>query len=300
MSSSPSFFQRQFIRFLLSPYFWLNLVGVLIATLLFAWLVKTGLSAYTHHGESIAVPDLRGLTVEQVERMLESKNLRYAIANSSYDKDVLPGAILDQDPPPMSRVKESRRIYLTINATSAPMVGIPNIIYNSLENALIQLESAGLAAGEKRYVPDPAKNAVLDIKLRGVSVEPGTKVPKGTPIELVLGNGVGNTTVTVPNVVGLTYSQARVTILGYQLNVGAMVRDTGITDLNDALVYRQVPDPAAGETTITIGEPIDIWVRENPAFANGRGRCSCSQPRRFGPCGNQSQAHLRKKCRLIR
>lgn len=263
---STSFFQRPFGQYTKTRYFWFNLASMFFLSLFLIWFVTMSLSAYTHHGESITVPDLRGLTMQNVKKLLDSKNLDYVVADSSFTRDMLPDAIMEQFPKPGAKVKEGRRIYLTVNARTAPLVAIPNIVYNSLENALIQLESAGLILGEKKYVPDPAKNAVLDVKLRGVTVEPGTKVPKGTAIDVVLGNGVGNTMVDVPTVIGLTYAQARITILGYQLNVGAVIKDPGITDAGSAIIYKQVPNPAEGDTQISIGQPIDIWIKENPAL----------------------------------
>ena len=244
---STSFFQRPFGQYTKTRYFWVNLVSMFFLSLFLIWFVTMSLSAYTHHGESITVPDLRGLTMQNVEKLLDSKNLDYVVADSSFTRDMLPDAIMEQFPKPGAKVKEGRRIYLTVNARTAPLVAIPNIVYNSLENALIQLESAGLILGEKKY-------------------EPGTKVPKGTAIDVVLGKGVGNTMVDVPTVIGLTYAQARITILGYQLNVGAVIKDPGITDAGSAIIYKQVPNPAEGDTQISIGQPIDIWIKENPAL----------------------------------
>lgn len=260
---------NSFSQFIRTPQFWVNLGGMLLAAVVLVWLTAWTINVYTHHGESITVPELRGLTMENAQKLLYSKNLDFIVADSSFNKNMLPDAVIEQFPRPGAKVKEDRRIYLTVNARTAPMVGIPNIIYNSLENAIIQLESTGLSIGEKQYVPDVAKNAVLDIKLRGVSVEPGTKVPKGTAVDLVLGNGVGETMVDVPMVVGLTYSQARIAILGYQLSVGAMVKDSVITNLSNAIVFKQSPDPAQGQTQIPIGQAVDIWLRENPALKTG-------------------------------
>lgn len=261
---STPFFERPFGQYIQTRYFWLNLIAMLLLSLTLIWIVTKSLSAYTHHGESIVVPELRGLTMQNALDLLDSQNLDYIVADSGFTKEMLPDAIIEQFPRPGSKVKEDRRIYLTVNARVAPLVGIPNVVYNSLENAIIQLESAGLLVGERKYVPDPAKNAVLDVKLRGITVEPGTKVPKGTPIDLVLGNGIGNTMVDVPVITGLTYNQARITVLGYQLNVGAVVKDPGITNMGEAIVYKQSPNPADGDTQIAIGQPIDIWLQENP------------------------------------
>lgn len=237
-----------------------------ILTLVLAWLAFTSLSFYTRHGESIKVPDLRGMTLDKVEDYLESRNLRYAVVDSSYNKDLEPLAVIDQNPKPDATVKENRRIYLTVNAKNPPLVRVPDILYASLRNAEVQLQSVGLEVGEMKYVPDLAKNAVLDLRINGVSIKPGTDIAKGTKIDLVLGNGIGNTTVNVPNLVGKTFLEAKLTLRGFNLNLGAVVKQGPISNEETAYVIRQNPDPGTdGTRQITLGEPIDIFIQQGTA-----------------------------------
>ncbi|MGB0932339.1 MAG: hypothetical protein ACPGVB_16275, partial [Chitinophagales bacterium] len=79
---------------------------------------------------------------------------------------------------------------------------------------------------------------------------------------LVLGNGLGNTKIPVPTLVGLSFLEARIAIQGMSLTVGAVVRDGDVPerDSDQAIVYRQIPAPGDG-TEITIGEPVDLFLR---------------------------------------
>ena len=247
---------------ILGSSLWRHLLAIVLASVIAVWLIFWGLGVYTNHGESITVPDLREMTLDQVKRHLKTKDLRYTILDSTYIRGKLPETVIEQDPVPGANVKENRRIYLTINSKTPPIVEIPNIIQASLRHAEKQLQSVGLEVGELEYVPYKYKNLVLKIKLNGNEIEPGMKVEKGSHITLILGNGLGNTRIPVPTLVGLSYLEARIAIQGMSLTVGAVVRDDNVreTDSDNAIVYRQIPAPDDG-TEITIGEPVDLFLR---------------------------------------
>ncbi len=252
-----------FIQFLLSRYFWGNLLLMVLLTMALIWLTLKGLGSYTNHGESIVVPSFEGMSISEVTKQIESKALRYAVVDSSYNKDLPPGTVIDQNPLPDAKVKENRRIYLTINASTPPKVKIPDIINASRRNAMVQLESVGLEVGRQDYVPDLAKDAVLDMKLEGSSIGVGTEVAKGTKIDLVLGNGYGLTRIQVPELIQMTLLEAQLTLKANNLNIGAIIPKEDILEeeRNEALVYQQ--SPTVGRM-ITEGEPVDLFITKNP------------------------------------
>ncbi len=221
------------------------------------------LDGYTHHGESITVPDLRGRTITEIDRMFETLKLSYTIMDSSYLPTQPPNSILEQEPPPGARVKENRRIYLTINASLPPRVKMPNLVDKSLRQAQMELEVYGLNLGELQYRPDLALNAVLDQMYLGKHILPGTLIHKNSTIDLVLGNGLGETQVTVPNLTGLTFAEAKWTLLGTNLNIGHVEWDVTITDSATAVVYRQIPEhDNESQRKLNFGEAVDIHLTQ--------------------------------------
>ncbi|MBK8583979.1 MAG: PASTA domain-containing protein [Bacteroidetes bacterium] len=110
------------ISFLKSRSFVINLVILLVIILIIFGSVSSWMSRFTHHGESISVPDLRGQKIERMESFLADKHLQYKVIDSLFDLQKNPGTILEQDPAPNSKVKEGRTIYLTVNAQHAPDV----------------------------------------------------------------------------------------------------------------------------------------------------------------------------------
>lgn len=241
-------------------------IGMVIILL---FLVQSGLKTYTRHDESVTVPDLRGSSFEQVKTILGGKNLEMQIMDSVYDMSKPPMSIVDQNPKPNTKVKEGRTIYITINATKAPTTEIPDLIgRSSLKYAKMQLESYGLKVGELIYKPDPHLNAVIGMMVNGKNVTKKMRVPRGTVIDVILGDGLGNSRISVPYLIGLRLNEAIFKMKGYSLNSGAIIADEGITDTMDAFIYKQVPAYGEGNT-IRIGEPIDLFVsRERPEGVN--------------------------------
>jgi len=222
--------------------------------------IQAGLKSYTRHGESITVPDLRGATFEQVKTILGSRNLSWEVMDSVYDMHKPPLSIIDQNPKPNSKVKEGRTIYITINATKAPTTEIPDLVgRSSLKFAKMQLESYGLKVGELIYKPDPHLNAVLGMQVNGKSVNAKQRVPRGTVIDLVLGDANGSSRIPVPYLLGRRYDEVEFKLKGYSLNVGALVIDEGVRDTAGAIVYKQFPAYGSGNT-IRMGEPIDLFL----------------------------------------
>lgn len=243
-----------------------NLLAAVVVVVIVLLVVQSSLKTYTRHGESITVPDLRGMSFEQVKSVLSDNNLEWQVMDSVFDMNRPPMSIVDQNPKPKSHVKQGRTIYITINATTAPSTEIPDLIgRSSLKYAKMQLESYGLKVGEPIYKPDPHLNAVIGIMVNGKNITRKMKIPKGTVVTLVLGDGLGNSRISVPYLIGLRYDEAEFKLKGYSLNVGAVITDEGISDTSGAVIWKQ--NPAYGQgNSIRIGEPIDLFLaKELPA-----------------------------------
>jgi beta-lactam-binding protein with PASTA domain len=141
---------------------------------------------------------------------------------------------------------------------------MPDLIDLSSRQAISLLETYGLRIGELIYVPDIARNAVLQQKYNKGSIEPGTLIEKGTAIDLVLGSGVASTQVNVPLLIGKTREEATRLILSASLNIGNEV----FLDAEDAQarVYRQSPNVLEGPQQVQMGTAVDLYYRSGAAF----------------------------------
>ena len=82
----------------------------------------------TNHGESITVPSVEGLPITKVEGFLESHDLRYEVNDSSYSADYPPLTVLKQYPAAGAKVKENRKIFVSVNRRNPPTVKMPDLI----------------------------------------------------------------------------------------------------------------------------------------------------------------------------
>lgn len=238
----------------------LNILLALVIIVVLLLLVQLSLKSYTRHGESVDVPDLKGVSFEKAVKLLDDKNLEWQIIDSIFDSNKPPLSVVDQNPKSGSKVKYGRTIYITINATNAPTTELPDLIgRSSFKYAKMQLESFGLKVGEPIYRPDPHFNSVIGMEVNGVPVDKKTRVAKGTTITLVLGDGIGGSSIQIPYLIGLRFDEAEFKLKGYSLNVGALVVKDGVSDTSGAVVYKQVPAFGLGKT-IRIGEPIDLFI----------------------------------------
>jgi eukaryotic-like serine/threonine-protein kinase len=243
-------------------------IGILLLILFF----YVYLPATTNHGETVTVPDLEGIHLDDIDEFLTKRNLRYEILkDSGYTAEYEPFTILNQHPVPGAKVKESRKIFLTLNAVNPPKVKMPDLVDGSVKNAQLVLQSYGLERGNIKYIPDLAQNAVLEQNYEGKPIEPGTSIPKGSKIDLVVGDGLGNTVLEVPDVNGMDLEEAEFIIVGSGLKTGSVLFQDSEMAGKDArnvvenaapgeryIVVRQNP---TSEQKVRIGEEIDIWLK---------------------------------------
>lgn len=236
------------------------LIIVSIAAFLGFLFLKVYLPFYTHHGETVSVPDLTGYEFQEARGLLEKSGLQYEVSVDSGFSTELPAlAIIKQLPDPNSQVKTGRKVYLTLNARNAPLIKMPNLVNMPLKNVQEILANIGLERGDIIYVPDIGINVVLEQRYRGVSIREGFEIPKGATIDLIVGDGMGNQLLLVPDLNGLEEEEAEFLILGSGLRVGN--KNYSSTDsVSTGRVFLQAPPPGAQVRT---GEIINIWISKD-------------------------------------
>ena len=239
-----------------------NLLVIAIIITLIITGVALVLKSVTRHGESLTVPDITGMVLQDAEKVLTEKNLRFIITDSLFFEDKPKLSILEQDPAAQSKVKEGRIIYITINSNTAPLVTVPDLTDVSLRQAQVMLQSMGLKTGQLIYKPDIAQNVVLDQLYGGRSVKGNSRIPKGSTVDLVLGNGLGDSaSVALPNLTGLTLQDAYNLLSSSSLNMGAAVFQGPIKDSASAIIFKQNPVFTDG-VTLKPGESVDVYLRQ--------------------------------------
>lgn len=235
-----------------------NLIIIgLIVILLILFVFYFYLPVITHHGESITVPNIVGLVYDDLDEFLTDRDFRFEVTeDSGYNSSFPALAVLKQYPEPGQKVKKNRKIFLTLNALNPPNVRMPRLVDGSLSNAERVLESYGLLRGELIYEADPARNAVLDQLYNGESIEEGVMIPKGSAIDLVVGDGVGKVVFEMPDAKGMDVEEAKILILGSNLEVG----DVNYIEAPEEMPGTVISQDPAPEVMVRVGQKVDLWV----------------------------------------
>lgn len=233
--------------------------SIIIAALsygLYYFVFNIWLASYTNHGESVEVPDLSSMTIQQATQTLDELGLTYEVDSVNFDPKKKPYSIIDFFPNSLSKVKEGRRIFIKANPKTYRPVELPDLIGKSKRLALTQLDISGLRVGNIIYEPDLAKDAVLKIVYNGQIVKPGTVLPRFAIVDLVLGRGM-LTGVSTPNLVGLDLESAKTMIKENFFELGQIKFIGNSKDTIGARVVYQFP---FNNEPYDQGQPIDIWL----------------------------------------
>jgi beta-lactam-binding protein with PASTA domain len=161
------------------------IILVVLTTILMFWL-----DSYTNHGKAVEVPDVKGLKPEVAAAIFQERELSYAVIDSQFIKNALPGTILETIPPTGTSVKKGRTIYLTVNSFSAQLLVIPDVIDISQRQASSMLKSIGFESIQEKLVPGAYRDLVVGLETRGKTLSIGDKVPANAPLTLLISSGV--------------------------------------------------------------------------------------------------------------
>jgi beta-lactam-binding protein with PASTA domain len=248
----------KFIDYLKTRQFYINL-GIAIGTVIvIITIVFLSLGYYTRHGSGIPVPALVGTNIDKATALLDEQGFHYQI-DSVYISDKEPGTIIIQDPDAGTNVKENRTIYLTVVKSLAPPVALPDLTQDTYNTAVANIKNYGLKIGDTTYIHDIARDRVLQVKFAGQILTPGSKIPKGSKIDLVLGDGKGASEVEVPDVVGQDFDAAKFVISNSGLVIGTVTYGV-ITDSTKMVIQSQVPAKGDSTNKVSIGTRINLTV----------------------------------------
>lgn len=184
---------RDFFSFKHNSFFWCNLLGMAVLVCLIVWGAFKWLDSYTHHGEALVVPDVTAMSVEEAERVFGQHQMVAVVADSNYVSERPAGVVLDQSPVAGQRVKRGRRVYLTINTRSVPMVNVPDVADNSsVRQAEARLIAAGFKLTGVEWIAGE-KDWVYGVKCKEHELMPGEQVPRGAVLTLMVGDGSDGT-----------------------------------------------------------------------------------------------------------
>ncbi|MCX6416815.1 MAG: Stk1 family PASTA domain-containing Ser/Thr kinase [Actinobacteria bacterium] len=178
--------------------------------------------------------DLTGQDPKDATSALEALTLVVSATNEVFDEVIPVGKVVSTDPIGGTSVKRETPVTILVSKGPAP-VEVPPIIGTLITDATTTLGAIGLTTETTREdFDDSVAGTILS-----TDPIPGTTVPKGTIIKVVLSKGP--VLVDVPNVVGMDVATATTTLQGAGFQVKTVNKLT-VAILNK--VYSQ--NPAAG------------------------------------------------------
>ncbi|MDR2621552.1 MAG: PASTA domain-containing protein [Dysgonamonadaceae bacterium] len=165
----------------------------LLLVILFFGILVSGISvwlnAYTNHGESVEIPNVKALKPEVAKPLFEARELSYQVIDSTYNKTISPGTIIETIPPAGSKVKKGRTVYVRLNSYSAGMISIPDVMDVSHRQATAMLKALGFEKIETRWVEGHFRDLVIGVEYKGQTLQIKEKVPANAVLTLLVSSG---------------------------------------------------------------------------------------------------------------
>jgi len=206
------------------------------------------------------VPDVSGQNRTDAEQTLGDAGFGVSVQTKP-SADVAVDDVIETDPAAGESVKKGTEITMYVS-TGPQQVSVPPVVGQMENAAKQQLSAEGLEMSSTTEASDRPAGEVLT-----QSPDAGTKVDPDSTVEVTVSSGPSETTVSVPNVVGLTQSEAEANITGAGLVPSVQEQSTSIQP-QDGRVIDQNP---SGGGTVNEGTRIVIIVGTYDPTASGSG-----------------------------
>ena len=190
--------------------------GVEVGALAIATLIIGAVAYNCYNSSLVFLPDVTGLTQEEAEEVLFLNGFSIGHVYISPSKTVPPGSVISQEPEGGQKILSFTPIVLLVSSGPEPIT-VPDVTGQSQAEAETALVEAGFLVGDITTVYSstiPAGAVVSQDPAGGASAVPGS------PIHIFVSQGIEQ--VIVPDVCGMTESQARSTITNALLVIGTV------------------------------------------------------------------------------
>ncbi len=204
--------------------------------------------------DEYTVPKVVGLNKDEAIKVLTDMNLSPIVTTSRFDEKYGKDEVIFQKPLPNARVKEGRRIYLTISG-GEQMVTIPNLINKTIRDAQITLERIGLLTGKIDSVESEFPVGIVCDQefLEGREIATGSTVG----ISISLGPQIGM--IRVPGILGKNLNEAEKILKSNSLSIGLRSYITSSTMLPNTIVDQQ---PSEG-SLVPVNDSINVVLTQS-------------------------------------
>ncbi|MDO4542284.1 MAG: Stk1 family PASTA domain-containing Ser/Thr kinase, partial [Bacillota bacterium] len=231
---------------------------VVIGVLVLSAGIFAAYQAFSDTGDEVEVPMVVGHPVDEAEEMLTELGLKYNIKYAE-SEDVPVDEVMEQSVEPGQKVKSGRTIELTVSS-GIDSLEVPSVVGKSQKSATTMLESSGFeVAVEEDYSDDVDEGDVISQDPRA-----GDSAPKGSTVTIVVSQGPETKEVKVPDVTGLTLSDAKNQLVAKNLTVGKVSEEYSDSVKEGIVMYQSVKEG----TSVDEGTAVNLTVSKGPEENN--------------------------------
>ena len=227
------------------------LTGIAFAFVVSALLFVIGIVWINNPFEVVAdfdMPDLRGMTYE--DAVAQYSNLNIVVTKRDYSDSYPKGQIYEQNPRANRSVKENTTVQVWVSE-GTKIIPLPDFLNTDGELAEKSISDLGLVPIVTEQYDDQVTEGYV-ISQNPVST---TELRLGDTVEIVVSLGKEDETTLVPDIRGISLSDARRVLEEYHLKLGEQTNVP--SDKPDGIIVGQSLDP---KTRVPAGTAIDVEV----------------------------------------
>ena len=260
---------KKFFSFLMSKTFFKHLALIILFYILIGFGILLWLNAYTNHGQKLTLPDYNGIHVEKAMADAVKRHFKVIIDDSTFIVGKPGGIIVNQNPKAGAKVKENRKIYVTVtkyNPDKIKIENLPSLYGRSYEVKKRELAQLDINTKIKGYEYDKgAPNYILKVYYKGKEIiskegkAKGVEIEKGGTLEFILSRKTGGIT-NLPDLRCKSVEEAIFLIETRRLKTGKIIKDgTQVNGTPAGYVVKQIP-PATAE--LPMDTQVDLYISD--------------------------------------
>ncbi|MCZ2261695.1 Stk1 family PASTA domain-containing Ser/Thr kinase [Isoptericola sp. QY 916] len=199
--------------------------------------------------DTVAVPDLSGMTEDEASDELEKAKLTLGDVSQENSKGVEKDHVIKSDPAEGQAVSEGSAVDIVV---STGQVDLPNLLGMTEDKAKETITNLGLNSETSTEESDEKPGTVIRQSPQAGSV------PQGSGVSIVIAKKKAPEMTTVPNVVGQSAADAQAAITG--ANLSPQISFEPSDDVPNGTVISQ--DPEGGEAEV--GSNVAVVVSSGP------------------------------------
>ena len=203
----------------------------------------------------VKVPDLSKTEISEAEDIASQQGLSIEVSEEVFHNDIENGYIVTQEPHSGERVKQTRKILVTVSK-GPKVVEVPDFNGRPLREAEVIIENLGLQIDEINY---EYSEILSENHIISQDPVPGSEIEINNPIKLTVSEGPKPEMVLMPSLIGLQRDRAFELIQQSGLEVGRLSYNDS-TRYDEGLIISQeytggeeVPDGSSVNLQISTG-----------------------------------------------